>query len=348
VLVIADPAVDPELTGIEVYPLLPPLFGPRGQTLRTLVRARGLRQVLERCDIAHCLVEPYAPVVALSRPRSIPFVLTAHGAWAVVPLADPWQRLFFRPAFRRVDTIVFQTAFTRDRMAERMRLPHHMVATGGVRPELFTGARPLDGPSWAAKARVVLSVGAVKERKGHDVTLEAVALAREAAPDLHFVLIGATDVTGSYAQDLRRKADGLGMTDNFHMLGRIPFDELVSWYQRADVFVLLPRDLENSFEGLGLVYLEAAAAGLPAVGLRKSGASEAIIDGETGVLIEQGNSNAAAEAILRLLGDEPLRARMGEAGRRRAHQLSWSNLAHRLEDTYLVLLSNDRQAGSGA
>ena len=345
-LVTADAVIDPELEGIEVYPLLPPLFGPRAQTLRTLLRTRSLRRILERCDVAHCVVEPYAPLVALSCPRSLPFVQTAHGAWAVAPLVDPWQRLFFRPAFQRADTIVFQTAFTRDRMAGRMRLPHHIVATGGIRPEAFRGTRPPDGPPWAAKARVVLSVGAVKERKGHDVTLEAVALARKAAPDLHFVLVGAADESGSYARNLRQKADALGMTDSFHMLGRVSFDELVSWYQRADLFVLLPRDRINSFEGLGLVYLESAAAGVPAIGVRKSGASEAIVDGETGLLVEQGDSEAAAGAILRLLTDEALRARMGEAGRRRAHQLSWSNLAHRLEDTYLSLLSKSRRAGS--
>jgi len=115
-----------------------------------------------------------------------------------------------------------------------------------VRPEAFQGARAADGPPWAAGSRIVLSVGAVKERKGHDVTLEAVALARKEAPDLHFVLIGATEESASYAQDLRQRADGLGMTNSLHMLGRVPFEQLARWYQRADVFVLLPRDRENS------------------------------------------------------------------------------------------------------
>jgi phosphatidylinositol alpha-1,6-mannosyltransferase len=340
-LVTSDPETDRELAGIELHPILPRLFGRRGQTLRTLSRTRRLRRILEQCDVVHCLVEPYAPLVALSAPGSVPFLQTAHGTWAVGPLADPWQRLFFRPAFCRADTIVFQTKFVRDRMAERMRLPRHLIATGGVRPELFT--RAVNRPAWTATGRVVLSVGAVKERKGHEVTLEAVALARKVLPDLHFVLIGATDGPGSCARQLQQKAAALGMKNAFHMLGLVPFEELVGWYQQADVFALLPIDRNKGLEGLGLVYLESAAAGLPAIGVRESGASEAIVEGETGFLVDQGDSQAAAKAMLLLLTDEAVRARMGEAARIRAQQLSWVNLARRLKETYVALISEKQQ-----
>jgi len=349
VLVTADSKIDSELAGIEVHSVLPPLFGPRGQTLRTLSRSLRLRRILERCDVVHCLVEPYAPLVALSRPRSVPFVLTAHGTWAVAPLANPWQRLVFRSAFRRADTIVFQTSFIRDRMAERMRLPRHLVATGGVRPELFkntgTASEPAD---WTATGRVVLSVGALKERKGHGVTLEAVALARKTLPDLHFVLIGAKDVPGNCARELQQIAGDRGMTDAFHTLGRVPFDELRRWYQRADVFALLPKDRDNCYEGLGLVYLESAAAGVPAIGVTESGASEAVVHGETGLLVPQGDAQAAADAIVLLLTDDVLRTRMGQAARLRAEELSWVNLARRLAETYGALLSENRQRPTGS
>ncbi len=348
-LVTADSGVDNELAGIEVHPILPALFGPRGQTLRTLSRSRRLRRILDRCDVVHCLVEPYAPLVALSCPRSMPFVQTAHGTWAVAPLADPWQRLVFRSAFRRADTIIFQTRFIRDRMAERMRLPRHLVATGGVRPELFKNTGTASEPAaWTATGRVVLSVGALKERKGHGVTLEAVALARKTLPDLRFVLVGATDVPGSCAGELRQKARALGMTDAFHLLGRVPFEELRQWYQRANVFALLPIDRDNRYEGLGLVYLESAAAGIPAVGVTKSGASEAIVHGESGLLVEQNDPQAAADAIVLLLTDPALRARMGEAARLRAQELSWVNLARRLAEIYGALLSENRQRPPGS
>jgi phosphatidylinositol alpha-1,6-mannosyltransferase len=286
-------------------------------------------------------------MVALSSLKSVPFVLTAHGTWAIAPLANPWQRLYFRPAFRRADTLIFQTRFVRDRMAKLMQLPRYLVAPGGVRAELFAQRVPVNRPAWRSTSRVVLSVGAVKERKGHEVTLEAVALARKLIPDLHFVLIGAIDGPTSCAQNLRQKALALGMSDAFHMLGRVPFPELVSWYQRADVFVLLPLERDHGLEGLGLVYLESAAAGVPAIGVENSGASEAIAAGETGLLVAQGNPQAAAEAIVHLLTDDSLRTRMGEAGRVRAHQLSWRNLASRLKDTYVDLISERLEKSAG-
>jgi glycosyltransferase involved in cell wall biosynthesis len=343
VLVTADHRTDPELAGIEVHPFLPRLFGKRGQTLRTLSSARRLRRLLKQCDAVHCFVELYAPLVALSCPRSVPFVQTAHGTWAITPLADPWQRLVFRPAFQRADTIVFQTKFIRDRMAERMRLPRHLMAPGGVRAELFETPAGISGLARTLVGRVVLSVGTVKERKGHEVTLEAVALARKALPDLHLVLIGATAASSKCARNLQQRAFAWGMTGAFHMLGHVPLDELVSWYQRADLFALLPVDRNNELEGLGLVYLESAAAGVPAIGVKQSGASEAIVEGETGLLVEQGNPQAASEAMVRLLTDDALRARMSDRARIRAHQLSWVNLACRLKDTYLALLSEKHQ-----
>ncbi len=343
VLVTADSQTDRELAGIEIHPVLPPLFRGRGQTLRTLWRAPRLRSILKQCDMVHCFVELYAPLVALSCPRSVPFVQTAHGTWATTPLVNSWQRWFFRPAFRRADTVIFQTQFVRDRMAAQMRLPRHLVATGGVRAELFQAPAASHGPARTLAGRVVLSVGAVKERKGHELTLEAVALARKVLPDLHFVLVGAIDGSHNCAQDLQQRALALGMEEAFHMTGRVAFDELVAWYQRADLFALLPIDRNDALEGLGLVYLESAAAGVPAIGVKESGASEAIVDGETGLLVDQGNPQAAGEAILHLLTNDALRARMGEAARIRAQQFSWVDLARRLKETYVALISEKQQ-----
>jgi phosphatidylinositol alpha-1,6-mannosyltransferase len=118
------------------------------------------------------------------------------------------------------------------------------------------------------------------------------------------------------------------------LLGGVASDELVAWYLRADVFLLLPVNVGSSFEGLGLAYLEAAAAGRPCIGTRECGAAEAVIDGETGLLVPQGDAAAAEGALIRLLESQGLRARMGEAGRRRAEQLTWARLAKRMQEEY--------------
>jgi phosphatidylinositol alpha-1,6-mannosyltransferase len=285
----------------------------------------------------HCLVEPYAPLVALSRPRTVPYVQTAHGTWAVRPLEWAPRRVLFAPAFRRADTIVFQTQLTRDRMARLMRLPRQVVAPGGVHPEAFEAGGAPGLPDWAGSGLVVLTVGAMKARKGHAVTLEAVARARAAVPALRWVVVGGGPADG--ATQLRERAAALGVADRVHVLGPVPFPELVAWYRRADVFALLPVDEGGSFEGFGLVYLEAAAAGTPAIGTRGCGAGEAIVDGVTGLLVPPRDPAAAAAALVRLLGDGALRERMGRAARARARELSWAGLAERLAALYRELLA---------
>jgi phosphatidylinositol alpha-1,6-mannosyltransferase len=183
---------------------------------------------------------------------------------------------------------------------------------------------------------VVLTVGAMKARKGHAVTLEAVARARAAVPGLRWVVAGGG---GEGAERLRERAAALGIADRVHVLGRVSFPELVAWYRRADVFALLPVDDGGSFEGFGLVYLEAAAAGTPAIGTRGCGAGEAIVDGVTGLLVPPRDPAAAAAALVRLLGDGALRERMGRAARARARELSWAGLAERLAALYRELLA---------
>jgi glycosyltransferase involved in cell wall biosynthesis len=335
VLVTAESAVDPTLGTVERHAILDPPFARRLSTPRSLLRARKLRRIAATCDLVHCTVEPYAPLVALSRPPGIPYVQTAHGTWAIEPLESAWRRPLFGPAFRRADRLVFQSRFTRDWMARLITLPPHVVLTGGVHATR-AGAVPLvDLPGWAADGPIVLSVGTVKERKGHRIALEAVGLARVACPDLRYVVVGA--VAPAEAAALRARAAALGVGDRLHIAGRVSANELAAWYRRADVLLLLPVNRRSSFEGLGLVDLEAAAEGTPSIGTDGCGAAEAIRDGETGLLVPQGDPGAAADALVRLLSDHALRARMGDAARCRARDLSWDALVDQLLVLYRQL-----------
>jgi len=100
------------------------------------------------------------------------------------------------------------------------------------------------------------------------------------------------------------------------------------------VFALPSINIGGRFEGFGLVYLEAGAAGLPVIGTLGCGAEEAIVDGETGFLVPQYDVEALAGAIIRLLTDADLRARMGAAGRARAAAFSWTNVAAQVRAVY--------------
>jgi glycosyltransferase involved in cell wall biosynthesis len=337
VLITARSGLDATLRPIEQHVLLPPILTRRVETLRSLFVWRRLTRLLSTCDLVHGIAEPYMPLIALSCRRRQPYVQTAHGTWAVRPFRSA-RRALFGPALRRVNLLVCQSRFTRDALGSLVGLPPHVVLSGGVRAEDFERAPDVVLPDWARNAAVVLCVGSVKPRKGIHVALEAASIARRTHPDLHLVVVGSCDEHSTYVRRLRERADAIGMHDAFHLMGALSPAALVAWYHAAELFILLPvTTADGSFEGLGLVYLEAGASGLPSIGTRRCGAEDAIADEETGLLVPQDDAGAAAGALDRLLSDAALRARMSAAARERSQRFSWACLAEALTRHYQEL-----------
>jgi len=191
-------------------------------------------------------------------------------------------------------------------------------------------------PAPDKRGPTVLASGGVKRRKGTHLLVAALAHVREGVPDVQLVVTGRQD-DPAYLADVRAQIAALGLDDHVLLAGQIPDDALLGWYQNADVFALPSLSVGERFEGFGLVFLEASASGLPVIGTTGSGVEEAIITGETGLLVPQDDPDALAGAIARLLQDEPLRARMGAAGRAYARTQDWSAVAGRVKDVYAAL-----------
>jgi phosphatidylinositol alpha-1,6-mannosyltransferase len=179
----------------------------------------------------------------------------------------------------------------------------------------------VDGP-------VVLSVSRLVPRKGMDVLIDAAAALVPSFPDLTVVIAGSgRDRARLDARVRARRAP-------VRMLGAVPDDELPRLYGVADVFVMACRDrwLGLEQEGFGIVFLEAAACGVPQVAGRSGGADEAVVHGKTGLVVDDpGDAGRVAGALRRLLTDDDLRRTMGRASRRRARTgFAWDLLAPRL------------------
>jgi phosphatidylinositol alpha-1,6-mannosyltransferase len=326
----------------ERHDLLPPLLAGRCELARSLLHAPAVRRIASSCDVMHGLVEPWLPLVALATPKAMPLVQTAHGSWAVHPLRRRLVGRVFARALARTDLLICQSRVTRDAVLAAATPRRHEVLLGGVDSKIFAGGVGDPPPGWPADGRVMLSVGAFKPRKGHHVALEAFALLAAAHADLRWVVVGGGRLDGDYATGLQRRAEVLGLGHRIHWLSNLSDAQLAACYQRSVVFVLLPISRHGSFEGLGLVYLEAAAAGLPAVGTLASGAMDAIADGESGLLVPPDDGAAAAAAIGRLLDDANLAIHLGNAGRIRAETLSWTRLATELAVRYRELVAERR------
>jgi glycosyltransferase involved in cell wall biosynthesis len=109
--------------------------------------------------------------------------------------------------------------------------------------------------------------------------------------------------------------------------GRVSDDKLARLYKRADIFAMTSIDHRRSIEGFGLVYLEAAAHGLPVVAHAVGGVPEAVVDNVTGLLVPPADQPALTAAFARLIADEELRHRLGTAGRVWAYRNSWARSA---------------------
>ncbi|MGH9050285.1 MAG: glycosyltransferase, partial [Acidimicrobiia bacterium] len=173
---------------------------------------------------------------------------------------------------------------------------------------------------------VVLGVSRLVPRKGFDVLLEAVA---GLDPSVQVVVAG----DGRDRRRLETRARRLGLAARARFLGRVADDLLPDLYGCADVFAMPCRDRWAGLEaeGFGIVFLEAAACGVPAVAGRSGGAHEAVADGETGIVVAPRDVGALRGALAALLHDPERQRHLGEAARRRAvRNFSYDHLVERL------------------
>jgi len=160
--------------------------------------------------------------------------------------------------------------------------------------------------------------------------VRALPAIRHRVPDAALLLVSG----GPYRSTVERLADEIGMAEHVVFTGSVPWAELPAHYAAGDVFAMPCRTRRGGLdvEGLGIVYLEASATGLPVVAGDSGGAPDAVLDGETGWVVRGGSPEEAAERITVLLADAELRRRMGERGREWVEEKwRWDLLAEKLK-----------------
>ena len=285
-------------------------------------------------------LDPALPLGALGpRLLAAPYVAVLHGAEVTVPGRLPGSRALLRRVLDGAAGVLAAGTYPAEEAARAAgRVLPGLVIPPGVDVDRF---RPQTGDPAGRNvtckrlglpeaAPLVLGVSRLVPRKGFDVLIDAVArLDRSSLEPVHLALAGSGRDSGRLA----KRAARAGLGERFHLLGRVPDDDLPSLYATADVFAMCCRERWGGLEaeGFGIVFLEAAASGVPAVAGRSGGAWEAVDDGSTGFVVDPLDAGAVATALERLLADPALRRRMGDAARARAEQaFSYDTLADRL------------------
>jgi phosphatidylinositol alpha-1,6-mannosyltransferase len=175
--------------------------------------------------------------------------------------------------------------------------------------------------------KVLLSVGRLEWRKNQQAVVRA--MSRVLAGGLRVKYLVAGD--GDQRTALEQLARQLSVESHVRMLGAVPEEMLTALYRASDLFVLPGLATPTQFEGFGIVFLEAAAAGIPSICGRAGGSAEAVLDGQTGLVIDGSDEAGLIAALDRLLRDDDLRERMGRQARQRAiEQFDWPVLMRQL------------------
>jgi phosphatidyl-myo-inositol dimannoside synthase len=252
-------------------------------------------------------------------------VLTFHGSEILRFHRNPLTRTLTRRLIRKASRVSTLTHYTQKLLLDRFpeASGKTLLTPGALRSDFAVVES--DAKRLADKRIIILTVGRLHPRKGQMLTLSALqSLDPRFQAKIEYWLVGDHHRSG-YEKRLRAAAAASNFPVRF--FGNLPDDELDQIYDQADIFAMTSIDYRHSVEGFGLVYLEAAAHGLPIVAHDVGGVKEAVLDGETGLLVKPNFPAQLAAAFERLIADESLRLRLGSAGRTFAKRNCWKQSA---------------------
>lgn len=309
--------------------------------------ARRAREILIEHGCDTVLFGAAAPLgllaPALRRAGAAKVIALTHGheaSWAALPGA----RSLLRKIGDYADVTTYLGEYTRIRLARAMSrsAAARMVRLApGVDNATFSpgagGAVIRQRLGIPERAQVVLCVSRLVRRKGQDALIRAwprvlTAIDRQVAqPSPVLLIVG----DGPYGRKLRKLAQRLGVTDSVIFAGSAPWDDLPAYYDAATVFAMPCRTRRAGLdvEGLGIVYLEASATGLPVIGGNSGGAPDAILAGETGYVVAGTDVAELSGRLIGLLADPQVAATMGDKGLAWVDQeWRWDLVSRRLDE----------------
>ena len=306
--------------------------------LKLLLALPVIRSVFKRCDLIHALDGwPYGVVAALANiGLAKPLIITAVGTGAVKPLYNPLKRRLLGWAYRRADRVVAVSNNTKREILKFLPDLKVEVIPHGVDAARFQSVHAGYQEEARKLGPYILSVGSLKPRKGFQYSIEAFAKIAASFPDLKYVIVGG----GPERENLEYRIKNLGIENRVVFLSHIHQDYVSALYQNARLFMLLSQDDQKDIEGFGLVFLEAAACGLPIIATRGTSAEDAVLDGQNGILVPPRDPGAAAEAMHEILSDSNTRKKMFEESLKFAGEMNWEKAAESYKKIYSKILDS--------
>ncbi len=293
---------------------------------------------LRRTELVLAINISYGGLVGLIGQRlfGVPYVTFAYGYEFLKFKRPSPAAALLRAAYRRATMVVAISRYTRDELIRFGVAPRAievcLPGAGRCSPPTPAAAAEIERKLDLRGHRVILSVGRMVPRKGHLTLVRAMPRVLELHPDAVLVCAGR----GPCRDDAEALAADLGVSGQVRLPGHLTDAEINTLYYACEVFALpAGTGPGGQVEGFGLVFAEAAARGKPVIAGRSGGMLDAVIEGETGLLVTPEDAGDTAAAIDRILSDSTLARRMGEAGRLRVErELNWPTFARSILEAY--------------
>lgn len=295
------------------------IYQPKGLGYFRTVDLRGFDIVHDLFSFPYCI-----PAARSAKKYGIPYVVGAQGTHGVRPLTYIPERWFLLSAYKQAAAIQVPSVYTKEKILKHAGIDLTIdIIHNGVRFDRFQHNVDVEAirKKFPGK-KILLTVGGLWGRKGHDLVLRALAILRDKRTDIAYVMVG----DGNGKEQLDALATELGVRDMVEFAGRKSGDELVAYFRACDIYVHTPKVVDLKFEGFGIVYLEASACGKPIVATDAGGVRDAVLDGKTGLIANDGDIVGIAERIEKLLDDPSLASQLGKSGKVYAKNNDWSEI----------------------
>jgi phosphatidylinositol alpha-1,6-mannosyltransferase len=317
-----------------VHAILPP-FAYSFRNPKRLWQYLSINKLNLKPDFIHALDFPYAVSAwRAAKKFNVPFLVTLCGTFYKPRYFFP-DKFLFKEVYRNASHVSAISKFTLDgpRKLFDIDLTKTSIIHAGVNYNRFSNL--VDAKSirslYGSPEYLIIGIGALKARKGFDIVIRAMAQVRDVYPGAVYVIVGQ----GSDEKSLRKLVHDLNLEKNIYFATDVSDEDLPAYVHAADIYCHTPRMVDGAFEGFGIVYLQAGAAGKPVVGSQSGGVPDAIVNGKTGLLVPENNVKSTAEALIKILGDKSLRESFGRAGKEYAAEHDWPKIAATYRELFI-------------
>ncbi|MDD5341180.1 MAG: glycosyltransferase family 4 protein [Patescibacteria group bacterium] len=305
-------------------------FWPRW--LKTCFVAKKIidQEKIEQVIISHVLPMGYVAMLL-----GLPYFVILHGLDIVLAKKSIWKRYWLKKILNRAKHVIINSNFTKKEVLD-IGISEDKITIVNPCPNFQkmiineTEKQIIKNELDLHHKKILLSVGRLIPRKGFDKVIETLPQVLKQVPSLVYLIVGR----GPDRERLEKLAEKLSVLGNITIVEDVPDSNLPVYYDLADVFIMPSRIVNKTdVEGFGIVYLEANLLGKPVIAGKSGGVEDAVIDNQTGILVNPEDANAIAIAIIKLFSDENLANTLGVQGKARVlNEFCWSKQIAKIEN----------------